>query len=196
MASTRRKNLLIEDPARQAALTSPVRLELLEHLGVIGPATVRDLAERMERTTHALHYHVRQLVEAGIVVQTGSRKSGPRDEAIYDVVAERIEVAIDKRRRTDERPQVKIARAVFRRAERDYAALAAADPERLDADDVYAGRVRARMSARARAEVMKHVRAIERIFLAEMRKKHPPQTRLEILTATMAVLPELTKRDR
>jgi DNA-binding Lrp family transcriptional regulator len=193
MARTRRKNLLIENPAQQAALTSPLRLELLEHLVVIGPASVRDLAARMERTTHALHYHVRQLVEAGVVEQTGSRKSGPRDEAIYDVVAERIEVAVDTSLRADERPQTKIARAVLRRAERDYAALAAADPERLGADDVYAGRLRGRLSSRARAGVMKHVRAIERIFLQELRREHPPQARLEIFTATIAVLPEMTR---
>jgi DNA-binding Lrp family transcriptional regulator len=193
MARARRKNLIIEDPARQAALTSPVRLELLEHLGVIGPASVRDLATRMERTTHALHYHVRQLVAAGVIEQTGSRKSGPRDEALYDVVAERFEVAVDTRRRADERPQVKLARAVLRRADRDYAALAASDPERLDADDVYAGRLRGRLSARARADVIKHIRAIERIFVEELRREHPPQARLEVVTATIAVLPEPTK---
>jgi hypothetical protein len=44
---------------------------------------------------------------------------------------------------------------------------------------------------------MKHVRAIERIFLEELRREHPPQARLETFTATLAILPELRAgRDR
>ncbi|MHC5114069.1 MAG: HVO_A0114 family putative DNA-binding protein [Planctomycetota bacterium] len=189
MPRQRRKNLILEDEAQQTAMTSPVRLEILEHLCVIGPATVRDIAARMDRTPHATHYHVRRLAEAGLIEQTSTRKSGPRDEALYDVVAERYEFAEtpDEGIGAHERQTV---RAVLRRAERDFTALADTDPERLGGREGFTGRMRARLSTGARDDVMKHVRAIQRIFTEEFRRDHPPQARVETYTCTIVVLPE------
>ena len=78
MAKKRKKTHLVEDEAQRDALTSPVRQEILEHLVQIGPSSVRDLADRLERTPHALHYHVRRLLEVGLIAHTGSSKSGRR----------------------------------------------------------------------------------------------------------------------
>jgi predicted transcriptional regulator len=188
MAANRRKKLVITDEAQRAAMTSPARLEILEHLGLVGPATVRDLAERMERSPHALHYHVRRLVEVGLMVQTGSRKSGPRDQAVYDVVADRLEVDVD-----DDGLGTKTMRSMLRCVEREFEAVAATDPDRLGGKDGFTGRLRARLSIGARNDVMRHLQEIQRIFEREFRREHPPQARVETYNLTAVFLPDVGK---
>lgn len=186
----RRKTHLLEEAAQREALTSPVRLELIEHLGQVGPASVRTLAERMDRSPHALHYHVRRLVEVGLVVQTGTARSGRRDEALFDVVADRFELPIEPHGGAVFESELRTVRAVLRRAERDFTALAETAPERLGGGDGFTGRLRARLSRRGRDDVMRHLRAIQRVFADELRRDHPPQTHLETYTLTTVFLPE------
>ena len=178
---------IVTDAAQHSALASPIRLEVLEHLGDIGPTSVRDLAKRMDRSPHALHYHMRCLTEVGLVVQAGTRKSGSRDEAVFDVIADLIEVDFESDGSFN--AELKAVRAILRRAERDFTAQAAVNPERLGGNDGYAGRLRGRLSRSARDDVMRHLRAIQRIFTEE-RRDHPPQARVETYTMTTVFLPE------
>lgn len=200
MSARRRKSMRISDPDQRAAMTSPLRLEIIEHLGAIGPASVRDLAERMQRSTHALHYHVRLLEEIGLIKRTGTRKSGPRDEALYDVAANRFELA-PSRPETRERdadaelPEARTVRAILRKAEREFIEALVDDPARLERDGCFAGRLRARLSATARREVERHLAAIQRIFADELRRDHPPQSRLETCTLTAVYLQESSEHD-
>lgn len=180
---------MVEDDAQRAALTSPVRLELIEHLAAIGPASVRDLAARVGSTTHALHYHVRQLRDVGLLVPAGSRRSGARDETLYDLIAERIEISMDSSHGAQ--AGIKTARTILRKAERDFTAIAEAAPERLEAGDGMACRARARLSRGAHKEVLQHLAAIDRIFQRELKREHPPQARTEAFTMTVVFVPEV-----
>ena len=80
--------------------------------------------------------------------------------------------------------------AVLRLARRDYTALAESAPNRLDSPDVFAGRLRARLSVSAKNEVMKHLRAIERLFAEELVHEHPPQAKVETYSLTAVLVPE------
>lgn len=182
--------MLIDTPARREAMASPLRLELLEHLGALGQATVKELAARMGKSPQALHYHVRLLTGTGILRIIDTRKSGPRDQAVYDLAAERYEVMLKDATDPADFAPARVVRAVLRSAERDYESMAAADPARLEADDVFAGRMRSRLSVAGRKKVMKHINAIQRIFADEFRRDHPPQAKVETYTLTCAFLPE------
>src|SRR5215207_4760376 len=75
---------------RLAALTSPVRIELIGALQTHGPASVRELAERMGRPAAGLYHHVRTLERAGVLAEAERRKLGRREEAVYTLTARRV----------------------------------------------------------------------------------------------------------
>src|SRR6187402_212726 len=72
--------------ARQIeALASGARQELVDALQTLGPCSIADLGAHLGRASDSLYYHVRLLARAGLVVERGSRRSGARDEALWDV---------------------------------------------------------------------------------------------------------------
>ena len=63
--------MLVARPEQLAAITSPARVELLELIGVWGPCAIADVARRMGRAPDSLYYHVRKLVDVGLLERTG-----------------------------------------------------------------------------------------------------------------------------
>ncbi len=149
---------------QRAALTSPLRLEILEHFLVAGPAAVDEVAARMGRAPDSLYYHVRMLVKVGLLRPRGSRKSGKRDKKLYAVVAPRIELPCRSGSATE--TTMKAMALAFRMAEREM--RASLESGRFEEQgryrDFYAGRVRSDLSRAALAEVNRHLKAIEDIF--------------------------------
>lgn len=185
MASPKKRRVVyrIRDAAQRAALASPPRQEVLEHLGAVGPATVKTVAERMGCTPHSLYYHLRHLTRVGLVTRVGNRRSGAREQAIYDVIAERFELELDPTDRDADELDRKTIRAALRRAEREFEAVCDDDPRWLSGDRGFVGRLRAPLPAAARKEVMHHLRAIQKIFARELRRDRPPNARTYALTA-------------
>lgn len=69
----------IKDPERIEILASPVRQELVDTLGLFGQAaTVAELAEQLGRPADGLYYHLRLLVQAGIVHEDREGEGGER----------------------------------------------------------------------------------------------------------------------
>ena len=56
-------------PQQMKALTHPVRVRMLGMLRIDGPATATSLAARLRINTGATSYHLRQLAQAGFVVE-------------------------------------------------------------------------------------------------------------------------------
>jgi len=88
--TTRRKQFVLRDPAQVAVLASPVRCQLAECLSIHGPMSVREVAQRIERTPESLYYHVKALVDVGLVLLDSSSKVNRRREAVYRLVAPRL----------------------------------------------------------------------------------------------------------
>lgn len=61
------------DPRLLRALAHPMRNRVLGLLRIHGPATATTLAERLGVNTGATSYHLRQLAEAGLVVEDDTR---------------------------------------------------------------------------------------------------------------------------
>ena len=63
-------------PQQLKALTHPTRLRMLGMLRIDGPATATTLAARLGLNTGATSYHLRQLAQAGFVVDDAERGNG------------------------------------------------------------------------------------------------------------------------
>lgn len=64
------------DMAALKALAHPPRIEILDALSGFGPATASMLAERLEESSGATSYHVRQLERHGLVEEVADRGTG------------------------------------------------------------------------------------------------------------------------
>ena len=171
------ETLCIERPEQLAALTSPVRLELLELIGISGPCAVSDVALRMSRAPDSLYYHVRLLLRVGLLEHVGDRRAGQRKEALYRVPAKQLVMP-----RKSDGPLVrenthKAVDSILRLAARELKVAledeSAEDegPERT----LYGRRMRARLTKRALRELNRHLSAVEELFaraaLAPPRRK-------------------------
>ena len=88
MANKRKKVVRIRRPEQIQVLNSAVAIGIIDVLRQRGAATVAELGPRLGRSPNSLHYHMRKLLKTGFVHEVGSRRSGARTEAIYDVVAD------------------------------------------------------------------------------------------------------------
>lgn len=80
--------LEVEDPAVLSVLYDPVRYRIFRALEQ--PRTIAELAVELERPANRLYYHVKLLVEAGIVREVGTRARTRHTERVFGRAAERI----------------------------------------------------------------------------------------------------------
>jgi DNA-binding transcriptional ArsR family regulator len=78
----------IDDPAALATLYDPIRYRIFRTLET--PRSMAELAEVVGRPANRLYYHVRLLVNAGLVRQVGTRASGRHTERIFGRAAPRM----------------------------------------------------------------------------------------------------------
>ncbi len=178
--------LVIDRPEQLAALTSPVRVELLETFGLWGPCSVAQVAKHMDRPADSLYYHLRKLFAVGLLEHVEERKQGTRSEAIYRLPAKEIEVA----RHTEGKARAQTSKAIqtlMRLAGReldcwmdDETALDEGPKRRL-----YARRMRGRLSWKAVAEINRHVSAIEEVFAREALRKSRTAGQPVVLTLVL-----------
>ncbi|MEX1007862.1 MAG: helix-turn-helix domain-containing protein [Acidimicrobiia bacterium] len=83
-----RTTLDIDDPEAIKVFWDPLRQEILKAL--TEPASVNDLAERLEQPAHRLYYHLRLLEQHGFVVPVESRRVGSNTEVLYGLTANRF----------------------------------------------------------------------------------------------------------
>lgn len=78
----------VSSPEAWEALVSPARLEIVEALRLIGPCSIADIAESIDRPADALYRHIEILKQYGFVRDVGYRKGGRNAELLVDVSAE------------------------------------------------------------------------------------------------------------
>jgi DNA-binding transcriptional ArsR family regulator len=137
---------VLADAARVAALAHPIRIAILDALREANSATgvARDIAETRQKT----NYHVKALLDAGLIEPAGERRRGNFVEQLYRSVAPTFLVAPaltwSGDRRTDAlRNQVPLENLVRvgERLQNDAAALL--DRAAFDGDDIAAAAVEA-----------------------------------------------------
>jgi DNA-binding transcriptional ArsR family regulator len=75
----------LEQLEQAEALLKPQRIDVLRQLAE--PHSCTEVAERLGQTSQRVYYHVRQLVEAGLVDQVAERKVRGIHEGIYQASA-------------------------------------------------------------------------------------------------------------
>ncbi|MCP4895373.1 MAG: helix-turn-helix transcriptional regulator [bacterium] len=73
------------DLAQIEALTSPIRGEIVDLVDLLGASSIAEIAAVMGRPVDSLYYHVRKLLEVGLLVETEKRKAVRQTESVYDV---------------------------------------------------------------------------------------------------------------
>ena len=153
------------------AVSSPLRLELLEHLRQAGSASVADLARLTGRPATALHYHVNLLHAAGLLRVARRRATGKRGEALYALTAESF--ALRPRDAASRRAAAQTVAATLRMAQREATRAMAAEGTRGSgpARNLHARRLRAPLGPEARRELNRLLDAVERVFEREVKKR-------------------------
>lgn len=126
----------IREDDQITALGSPVRHQLVQTIDLLGPCSVRTIANRMGRVPEALYYHMNHLVEVGLVEVTGEQVVNRRPEKFYDVVGRPFRV---DPKRTDPAFLAMVGRSAAERLRLTSRALAR-EIERSDAIRDGAGR--------------------------------------------------------
>ena len=164
-----------------AALTSPVRQEIVDALCASGPCSISEMARLLGRAPDSLYYHVRRLEEVGLLVPHGQVKAGRRDAAVYDVPGRPLTIdqkAIDSRTRPI---MLKSGAAMMRSAERDLrGALESGVPFGTGKRRrVWVGRTKGWFTTAELAEINTHIQALVDLFEDSRRRRG---SRLHTLT--------------
>jgi DNA-binding transcriptional ArsR family regulator len=120
MAYKRNDSGLLEDDAALAALVSPVRQEIVDTIEALGgDAAVADIAARLGRPADGIYYHLRRLVDAGVLREGDDDGSGRR----YRTVAprgRRVHLKYGRGTRANNATVEKVVGGMLRTAERDF----------------------------------------------------------------------------
>jgi predicted transcriptional regulator len=71
-------------------LASGFRVDLVYAFRLYGPASIPELAPKLNRDQDSLYHHVRKLLAAGVLQEVEKRKRSTKTEAVYDTVADRL----------------------------------------------------------------------------------------------------------
>jgi DNA-binding transcriptional ArsR family regulator len=80
-----REVLYLDEIEQAEALLKPQRVEILRQLAE--PCSCTEVASRLDQTPQRVYYHVKRLVEAGLVTQVSERKVRGIHEGIYQASA-------------------------------------------------------------------------------------------------------------
>lgn len=120
----------VERPDQVRSLASTVRQDLIDTVQALGRASVPELAEHLSRPPDSLYYHVRALLEAGLLVRLpNDRVRAGRSEAMYSTAQPQRRLQVTYR--TGDGDATRALNALvgnmLRSAQRDFAA-ASQDP--------------------------------------------------------------------
>ncbi len=123
------KKFILSQPEQWVALSSEVRLQIVDLLEADGPRSVAEIAAEVGKTPHALYHHFRKLEQVGIIQIDHTRRSGSREEAVYDVCGRPVVLRLAPDTEATRAMKVKSARKLLRQAERNYEAAMRAAPK-------------------------------------------------------------------
>jgi DNA-binding Lrp family transcriptional regulator len=188
---------VLRSPEAIELVSSPLRLELLEHLRQAGQASTADLARLMGRPATALHYHVKRLWQAGLLRAAGRRPAGKRGEALYALSAVRF--AVIPTTTVSRRAVVRTLGATLRLAQREAGRALHTEDARGSGPtrNLHIRRLRAPLGEAAQAEVNRLLDSLERLFEREMRRGARERTHGgEALSLTFVLAPAGRKPPR
>lgn len=92
MPPTRPPSLEVSDAETWRAISTPIRLEILDALRTHAPCTIREIARDIERPATMLYKHIEVMEKAGFVTRPGFRKNGRHVEQLVDLAADNFRI--------------------------------------------------------------------------------------------------------
>ncbi|MDX2116015.1 MAG: hypothetical protein SFZ24_10430 [Planctomycetota bacterium] len=180
--------LFVHTDEQWDAITSAPRLEIVQFLTDLGPASLAQLALALARPADGLYHHARRLLAAGLVRQLGARRVGPQRERLYDVAADRLVLDVDVATGRNADRFVRLARVHLEHASELLRSALDARLPRLDPElgDTFAFTETAWLDDAALAQVRHHLAAIRRIT-ASRRARGPGALHALTIVATPAI---------
>lgn len=162
----------IRDPRQIEVLGSPARQEVLDGLQAVGPCSIAELAESLGRAPDSLYYHIRKLEQVGLVVTSGTRRSGARQETLYDTPG-RMTIDHEPSTKRERERLMRLVSGVLRIAERDC--RSALDEGRAvyrpgPSRNTWGGRVKGWLTPAERGELLGHLEAISDLIARGRRR--------------------------
>jgi len=144
-------------------LASPLRMDLLQAFTPEENLTVQEIAERVGKSQSSLYYHIRKLVEIGVLVEVERRLKGRRYESVYRIAAERIEIEADPASSVQKELVSRLVSSILRKVAREFqSALEAGALSEEEAAQV-GRRQRAWLSEADVSQINTHLDRIEKI---------------------------------
>jgi len=158
--------VLIKTDEQWDAVCSGPRVELIMALASLGPSSIAEMSVCVDRPADSLYHHVRRLVRAGLFVKSGTRKVGRHSEAIYELASEQVKFDIDPKTGHNSGRILQLAKAHWKRIERELSkALEARTTSFDDADrNAHVRGDQAWLTREEVEEVNEHMSAIREVF--------------------------------
>lgn len=184
---------LIKRPDQIAALESAVRQEIVDTIQAAGPLAAPEISALMGRPADALYYHLKRLVRVGLLVVRATRRTGRRDEAVYDLAGHPLVLDYPLSAEGREHPLSRLVRSMLRTGERDFRAAVGTDQARPDGDrrNLWAGRRHAWLSPRD----LDRVNGLVDQLVAIMTRARKPANG-ELCTLTLLLAPRVSRAGR
>jgi DNA-binding transcriptional ArsR family regulator len=172
--------------AQLEALTLPIRTEIMETVSYIGPCSVSDLARHLGAKRPVLHFHVRKLLDTGLLLEAGTRGEGQRRENLYRTPGTPMYVVYDRDDPENVAITTQYARNILARAQRLLAQ--AFESGRIctggDGRDTYAAQLTAWLTDEELATVNELIEQLH-----EVMKPSEPSDAKRLHTLTLALAP-------
>lgn len=168
------------------ALVSTVRQEIVDTVAALGTCSIAEVADALGRPADGLYYHVRALLDAGLLVDAGERETSRRPEALVRAPTRgvmRLKYAPEDSRNVA--AINKVVASMLRSAERDFRAG-------FDPQAVCSGRQRNLNASRQKAWLSKaDVREINDLLLRlqELLSQSTPEPGRELHSLTVVMAP-------
>jgi DNA-binding transcriptional ArsR family regulator len=110
----------VENERQLAALSSPVRQEIVDALSQMGTVPVSELAAALGRPADALYYHLRVLKKSGLVLHAGYQGEGVRKQELIRSVSSDLRLRYQPGEGGNTRETTAIVSAMLRLGIRDF----------------------------------------------------------------------------
>jgi DNA-binding transcriptional ArsR family regulator len=171
---TRRR---ISDPESLEALAHPLRLDLIDHLMAVGPATASACARAVGDTPSNCSYHLRVLARVGLVREVPSEDGRERP---WEALVTGFDTGEEGRAGPVSAQEAKLMAISLQRDQRevrDYLARRGREPARWRRADIYMGYTLS-VTAEELAELRGRVDALIRPYIAATREDAAPDADL------------------
>ncbi len=168
------------------ALTSPVRQQIVDAVCGLGLCSVSDIAAALGRPADGLYYHLRRLVDVGLLIETSHPSRG---QMLYTTPSPGILRLVYEPNNPENVARItRIVAGMLRTAERDFGAGFEKVNARVDGPDrnLNAARQTARLNAAQRREVNRLIHRIQAVFAEAVRNGEADG---EFLSTTMLMAP-------